>query len=412
MQTGDIGIELLMNPKKHRASSVVSDSASDDVKSQRSVKSSHSRGSVRKSRSSRDDDSASVATSSSATSSSASTASSSDTSSMSSYSSKKHSSKKKHASSSSENSYSTLSVESREPTKRYSQEEIMNMKKEILYQFDRLEKKGINLPRKFTLASNLDEMKAEFERLKKEREVDISVRFQRRMLMTIVSGIEYLNDKFDPFDAKLSGWSENVNDSINDYDDIFEELHEKYKGKANMPPELKLMFAIGGSAFMFHLRNTMMKSFLGGGMMGNANNIEAMMQQHQQKVQSQAQASQNQGGGILGGLGSMLGGLFGGGGKGNIDIGEAVYQATKHPGRGNQGNQGNQMRGPSDIDDILKEMQGGAGNNNSAQDRVEMMSTISASELSEMRDDVSVATRNVLPPKKRGPQRRTLNMNI
>lgn len=410
MQTGDIGIELLMNPKKHRASSVISDSASDDVKSQRSVKSSRSRGhsSGRKSSSS-----ASVTSSSSgstaSSSSSASTASSDDTSSMSSYSSKKHSSKKKHASSSSENSYSTLSIESREPTKRYSQEEIMNMKKEILYQFDRLEKKGINLPRKFTLASNLDEMKAEFDRLKKEREVDISIRFQRRMLMTIVSGVEYLNDKFDPFDVKLSGWSESVNDSILDYDDIFEELHEKYKGKANMPPELKLMFAIGGSAFMFHLRNTMMKSFLGGGgMAGNASNIEAMMQQHQQKVQSQSQ--QSQGSGLMGGIGNMLGGLFGGFGQGAPAQSQPVQQQTQRGMRG-PGGQGGQMRGPSDIDDILKEMQAGAGNSQ-AQDRVEMMSTISASELSEMRDDVSVGTRNVLPPKKRGPQRRTLNMNI
>ena len=36
-------------------------------------------------------------------------------------------------------------------------------KAEMLYQFDRLEKKGFKLPRKFTMESSLDEMKTEFE---------------------------------------------------------------------------------------------------------------------------------------------------------------------------------------------------------------------------------------------------------
>jgi len=30
----------------------------------------------------------------------------------------------------------------------------------------------------------------------------------------------------DPFDVKLDGWSENINEGINEYDDIFEELHD------------------------------------------------------------------------------------------------------------------------------------------------------------------------------------------
>ena len=38
------------------------------------------------------------------------------------------------------------------------------------------------------------------------------------MLMACVTGIEFLNGKFDPFDLKLDGWSESVHDGINDYD--------------------------------------------------------------------------------------------------------------------------------------------------------------------------------------------------
>ena len=31
-----------------------------------------------------------------------------------------------------------------------------------------------------------------------------------KMLMACVTGIEYLNNRFDPFDVKLEGWSESV----------------------------------------------------------------------------------------------------------------------------------------------------------------------------------------------------------
>ena len=68
-------------------------------------------------------------------------------------------------------------------------------------------------------------MKQEFERLKNQRDMDQSVKFQRKMLIAFVTAIEFLNNKFDPFDVKLDGWSENVHEGIHDYDDIFEEVY-------------------------------------------------------------------------------------------------------------------------------------------------------------------------------------------
>jgi hypothetical protein len=143
---------------------------------------------------------------------------------------------------------------------RMTEEEILNAKRELLYQFERLERKGMQLPKRFTMASSLEEMKLELSRLKRDREIDNSVKFQRKVMMTIVTGVELLNNKFDPIGARLDGWSENINENIDDYDDVFEELHEKYKGKAKMAPELKLMFMLSGSAFMFHMTNSMFKS--------------------------------------------------------------------------------------------------------------------------------------------------------
>jgi hypothetical protein len=133
-------------------------------------------------------------------------------------------------------------------------------KKEIIYQLDRLEQRGYKIPFKFNLNSDLEEMKLEYNKLLKEKEIDSSIRFQRKMLMAFVTGSEYLNNRYDPFSVQLDGWSEQVHDNINDYDDIFEELHDKYKSTGKkMAPELRLFISLSGSAFMFHLTNRMFK---------------------------------------------------------------------------------------------------------------------------------------------------------
>ena len=133
-------------------------------------------------------------------------------------------------------------------------------KREILYQLNRLQAKGHNIPHNFTMASDLNEMRSEYERIVRDKDVDASIRFQRKMLMAFVTGTEYLNSRYDPFAIKLEGWSEQVHENINDYDDIFEELHNKYKAKGKkMAPELRLFISLSGSAFMFHLTSKMFK---------------------------------------------------------------------------------------------------------------------------------------------------------
>lgn len=136
----------------------------------------------------------------------------------------------------------------------------LNEKKEILYQLNRLQAKGAKIPSSFTLNSNIEDMRQEYNRIVKDRDIDASIRFQRKMLMAFVTGTEYLNTRYDPFMIKLEGWSEQVHENIEDFDDIFEELHLKYKSKGKaMPPELRLFISLSGSAFMFHLTSKMFK---------------------------------------------------------------------------------------------------------------------------------------------------------
>jgi len=141
---------------------------------------------------------------------------------------------------------------------RNNMQDEMTEKKEILYQFDRLRSKGVKVPYDFNMNSNIHEMRSSYERIKREKEIDAAVRFQRKMMMGFVTGCEFLNTRYNPFSVELDGWSEQVHESVDDYDDIFEELHDKYKDSgSNMAPELRLLISLGGSAFMFHLTKKM-----------------------------------------------------------------------------------------------------------------------------------------------------------
>lgn len=259
--------------------------------------------------------------------------------------------------------------------KRMSDEELISAKQELLYQFDRLEKKGIRLPKKFTMASSLDEMKTEYERLKRDKEMDNSVKFQRKVMMALVSGVEFLNNKFDPFDVKLDGWSDSVNENIDEYDDVFEELHDKYKGKAKMAPELKLLMMLGGSAFMFHMTNSMFKSSLPG--------IDQVLKQNPDLMKQFASATastmaQNNRGGPFEGLSSMFSGLFG---NTSSDANQAAFQPPRPAGPASP-QQKPTMKGPTNMDEILRELEIPP-----IHDRVEMMSTVTESDLG---DDTSI----------------------
>ncbi len=144
------------------------------------------------------------------------------------------------------------------PQKSY--EEIQREKQKILFDLDRLQKQGYAPSKRYNMASQLEEMQHERDKLKRQRDVEKSIKFSRKALMMVVSGVEYLNSKFDPFDIKLDGWSEKVMDDITDYDEIFEELHEKYGESVKMAPEVRLLATLAGSGFMFHLTNSIFKT--------------------------------------------------------------------------------------------------------------------------------------------------------
>ena len=159
-------------------------------------------------------------------------------------------------------------------------------KQEALFKLEKMRRLGIQGIKKFNMSSNLEEMEDEVNRVKREREIENSVKFQRKCLMAFVTGTELVNNKLDFLNFQLDGWSEQVHENINDYNEVFEELHEKYKEKAQIAPEFKLLFMLGGSAFMYHLTNSMFKNSVPG--------MEDIMKQNPELMKQFANAAINQ----------------------------------------------------------------------------------------------------------------------
>jgi hypothetical protein len=146
----------------------------------------------------------------------------------------------------------------------YMTPEEENAKKmEGLTLLERMDRKGIG-GTKMTIANTLDEINAEVARRKDSKGLEASIRFQRSMMTTVTSGMEFLNSRYDPLGLSLDGWSEQVNENIEDYDEIFEELYDKYKDKSKVAPEVRLVMSLGLSAAMCHITNTMFKSKMPG----------------------------------------------------------------------------------------------------------------------------------------------------
>ena len=120
---------------------------------------------------------------------------------------------------------------------RLSPEDERKEKVDLLNKLQRMEQKGLTPSRRFTMDNTLEEIKTEYARLVDSKNLEASIRFQRQALMSVVTGMEWMNGKFDPFDIKLDGWSESVHENVEDFDEIFEELYDKYKERGKMPPE-------------------------------------------------------------------------------------------------------------------------------------------------------------------------------
>ena len=111
----------------------------------------------------------------------------------------------------------------------------------------------------FTLDSNYEEVEDEYETALEDKRKKDSIKLQGWWFMTAVNSLEYANSAFNPFDINLDGWGEQVNEDIDSYEEIFAELHDKYKG-GKLAPELSLLLRLGFSAAVVNFTNKALSS--------------------------------------------------------------------------------------------------------------------------------------------------------
>ena len=114
-------------------------------------------------------------------------------------------------------------------------------------------------PSSFTIDSPYEEIEDEYEGALEDKRKKDSVKLQGWWFITLVNSLEYANSAFDPFGISLDGWGEKVSEDLPEYEEIFSELHDKYKG-GKLAPEVSLLMRLGFSAAVVGFSNKALSS--------------------------------------------------------------------------------------------------------------------------------------------------------
>lgn len=146
-----------------------------------------------------------------------------------------------------------FSINQQTETKELSASEIRMKKIEMLRKLSEIKSKGYQLSKEYNFNSSLDEMEYEYDLLKSFADKRNGVKVFKSGLLQVVSLVEFLNDKYDPFDFHLAGWGDHMQVETESWDDVLEEIYEKYKGTGKkVAPEVRLLLLIIASASAFH----------------------------------------------------------------------------------------------------------------------------------------------------------------
>jgi hypothetical protein len=189
-----------------------------------------------------------------------------------------------HRSDSSRARYESVDVSDRSVTPvepKLTPQQIRMKKTDLLRKLCDLKAKGYKLTKEYDFNSDITEMEYEYELLKGFQQRRDGIKLYKNTIVNICNLVEFFNGKYDPFGADLNGWSEHMSVEVDSYDEVLEELYEKYKSTGkSLPPELKLLILIGFSASAFHFSkkhiSNMPSGMMGGLQSGIAQKIAGM----------------------------------------------------------------------------------------------------------------------------------------
>lgn len=144
----------------------------------------------------------------------------------------------------------------------------LNTKRELIYKIQQLQNKLYDVeinPKTYTTADSLSELQSEFDRLTIIKNQKSTREWYRKILFGVTKGLEWCNHKWDPVGLKLDGWSTEIASNADEFDEIFDELTEKYGGTFGMEkkiaPEIRLIGLILYSGVTYSISQTLTNSY-------------------------------------------------------------------------------------------------------------------------------------------------------
>lgn len=145
-------------------------------------------------------------------------------------------------------------------------QEKRRMSREYYYRLMDLQKDGTKLSKQFTLDSDPEEMKAEYQFHRHRRSRANMHGYVMGGLVYGTLGLELVNKKYNPFAFKLDGWSKNVQENQGRYDEVIEEIVDRWHGGeggvgglwTGLPPEFRLFLMLVASGITYHVAATML----------------------------------------------------------------------------------------------------------------------------------------------------------
>ena len=145
-------------------------------------------------------------------------------------------------------------------TYQMSDKRTLTEKYEMLNKFERMQRMGVPMRKRFTVDSPLDEMKVEMEFLKKERNKDKSIKQFCDWYVTGMSGLEWSSSHVplvQAFGLKLDGLSSAAQMNVGEMEDDFEELVDEFGDKLVPPVWARIPIRIAMAIYMCHITNQM-----------------------------------------------------------------------------------------------------------------------------------------------------------
>ena len=144
--------------------------------------------------------------------------------------------------------------------RRMSEEHTMKEKYELMRKFERLQKMGVPMRKRFTLDSPLEEMKMELDFMRREKQMDQTIKQFCDWYITGMSAMEWSSKNvavMKAFGLNLDGLSESAQMNVVDMEEDFEELYDLYGDKMKMHPLVRIPIRTCMMVYMVHLTNQM-----------------------------------------------------------------------------------------------------------------------------------------------------------